>query len=100
MVPVSVKKRLATVEEYFEFAENALEKQEFHEGEILAMSGNSYEHSLVAANAMREIGNRLKGSRCRVLDSNMRVSVIPGDAKQLYVPGEFATHDRKDQKAS
>jgi hypothetical protein len=28
------------------------------------------------------------------------VSVIPGDAEQLYVPGEFANGDGKELKAS
>ena len=28
------------------------------------------------------------------------VSVIPGDAEQLYVPGEFADNGWKDRKAS
>ena len=73
-----VQKKLWSVEDYFRREERALDKHEFHEGEILAMSGNNYEHSLIAANLIREVGNRLKGSRCRPLDSNMRVSVIPG----------------------
>jgi Uma2 family endonuclease len=73
-----VQKPLVSLQEYFRREEKALDKHEFHEGEILAMSGNNYEHSLIAANLIREVGNRLKGSRCRPLDSNMRISVVPG----------------------
>ena len=80
MSPMAIPsaKMLSSVEDYFRREEKALDKHEFHEGEILAMSGNTYSHSLIAANTIRELGNRLQGSRCRALDSNMRVSVIPG----------------------
>lgn len=70
---IPIEKRRFTREEYFEQEERALEKHEFHDGEILAMSGGTYEHSLITANLVGEIRNRLKGTSCRVLESNLSV---------------------------
>ena len=64
-----------TVEEYLRLEEKSVGKNEFHDGEILAMSGGSYEHSRITANVIGALGNRLAGSPCYVLDSNMRVRV-------------------------
>lgn len=67
--------RRYTVEEYLRIERDTTERHEFRDGEILAMSGGSVRHSLIIANAGREIGNRLKGKPCRVYDSNLRVRV-------------------------
>jgi Uma2 family endonuclease len=39
------------------------------------MSGGSARHSLITANVIGELGNRLKGKPCRVYDSNLRVRI-------------------------
>jgi Uma2 family endonuclease len=64
-----------TIEEYFQLEETATERHEFFDGVIVAMAGGSPEHSLISANVVREIGNRLKGSDCNVYDSNLRLQV-------------------------
>ncbi|MDB5299610.1 MAG: hypothetical protein JWO87_1273 [Phycisphaerales bacterium] len=71
--------RRYTVEEYLRREAAAVDKHEFHEGEILAMSGGTYEHSLIAANLVGALWSRLRNSRCRALESNMRVRVPPTD---------------------
>lgn len=48
-------------------------RHEFHAGEVLAMSDGTYRHSRINANTIRAVGNRLEGSPCFVLESNMRV---------------------------
>jgi Uma2 family endonuclease len=68
-----------TVEEYLRREAAAVDKHEFHEGEILAMSGGTYKHSLIAANVIGALWSRLRDSRCRALESNMRVRVPPTD---------------------
>lgn len=72
-----------TVEEYLSLEQEATDKHEFHDGEILAMSGGSLEASLIAANTTREIGNALKGKPCRVAESNLRVRIPPRN-RYLY----------------
>jgi Uma2 family endonuclease len=71
-----------SVEEYLRLERDALDKHEFHDGEILAMSGGTVRHSLISANVSREIGNRLKGKACRNYDSNLRVRPAPN--RYLY----------------
>lgn len=50
-------------------------KSEYIAGEIFAMAGGSPAHNLISANAMRELGNRLKQRPCRVYSSDQRVAV-------------------------
>ena len=60
--------------DYFEYAFHAEEKQEFRDGEVVAMSGGTVRHSLIISNLNRLLGQQLRGSSCRVYDSNLRVS--------------------------
>ena len=60
-------------EEYVERERQATEKSEFFDGELFAMAGGSFNHSLVATNLTREAGNALKGSGCRVNGSDLRI---------------------------
>jgi Uma2 family endonuclease len=64
-----------TPEEYLRREYDAPEKHQFYHGEIWAMAGGTAEHSLIISNVNRELGNRLKGERCRVYDSNLRVRI-------------------------
>jgi Uma2 family endonuclease len=78
-----VEKRRYTVQEYLALEEQSEQKHEYDNGEVLAMSGGTYEHSLVAANMSREVGIRLKGGKCRVLEANMRVA-LANTGKYVY----------------
>jgi Uma2 family endonuclease len=69
------EKRRYTIEEYLRLERDSSQKHEFHFGEILAMSGGTPEHSLIATNILGELRSRLKAGRCRVYDSNLRVCV-------------------------
>ena len=71
----TVPKRKITVDEYLARERNALAKSEYFNGEIFAMAGGSAEHSLIAANISGEVRNALKGSRCNVFNSDLRVKV-------------------------
>lgn len=64
-----------TVGEYLRLEASSVERHEFHDGEVLAMSGGTYEHSRICANVIGELRARLKGSTCHPLESNMRVSI-------------------------
>jgi len=92
---------LFTIEEYLRGEEQSVVKHEFHEGEILEMTGGTYEHSLITANVVGEMRVRLKGSQCKVLESNMRVRVRPTpryvypDASVVCGPPQFDPQDPK-----
>jgi Uma2 family endonuclease len=62
-----------SVEDYFRLERDSSVRHEYHEGEILAMAGNSPEHSLIASNLIGELHTRLKGKPCRVYESNLRI---------------------------
>src|SRR5687768_16551150 len=64
-----------TPEEYLRREREAVEKHEYYHGEVIAMSGGSPVHSLVIANVNGELRARLKGTPCRVYESNLRIRV-------------------------
>ena len=64
-----------SVAEYYALEEAAEYRSEFFDGEIFAMAGASARHSLVSVNLLGELGNRLKGKRGAVYESNLRLKV-------------------------
>jgi Uma2 family endonuclease len=69
------EKRRCTVTQYLQAERQSLEKHEYRDGEVLLMAGGSLHHSLVTANVIVGLGNRLKGKPCRVFESNLRIRV-------------------------
>ena len=64
-----------TPQEYLIRERQASIKSEFYQGEIFAMGGGSANHSLIAANFVREAGNALKDKPGIVFNSDLRVQV-------------------------
>lgn len=50
-------------------------KHEFLDGEIYAMAGGSEDHSALAAEVLRALGNAIGGRPCRVHTSDLRIYV-------------------------
>ncbi|MBI1764721.1 MAG: Uma2 family endonuclease [Acidobacteria bacterium] len=71
----ALPKKLYTLEQYLELDKNSEEKYEFFDGEVFAMAGGSLEHNTISANVIRSLGNKLEGTACRVLSSDMRLKV-------------------------
>jgi Uma2 family endonuclease len=98
--------RRYTVEEYFRLEFDATEKHDYRAGEILAMSGGSASHSLIIANTIAALGNRLRGGPCRVYDSNLRIAVARDvrysypDASVICGQPEFDPKDRNQTTAT
>ena len=72
-----------TPEEYLIWERKAATKHEYHNGQIVAMSGASYAHTLIAANIVAEIHAQLKGKACTVHASDMRVKT-PSTVSYFY----------------
>lgn len=53
-------------------------KHEFFDGEMFRMSGGTIEHSQIASNVIRALGNSLEDTPCRVLTSDMRIKLPTG----------------------
>jgi Uma2 family endonuclease len=71
----SERKTHLTPEEYLALERNADVKSEYIDGDMVAMSGGSREHSLIVANTLRELGVQLKGRPFEVYPGDMRVKV-------------------------
>lgn len=64
-----------TAEEYLALERKAEYKSEYVNGHIIAMSGASRQHNIIAANISREISTQLRGRPCESYISDMRVRV-------------------------
>ncbi len=64
-----------TAAEYLALERASETRSELVNGQILAMTGASRAHNLIAANISRELGNQLKGRPCEAYQSDMRVKV-------------------------
>ncbi|MEZ4527394.1 MAG: Uma2 family endonuclease [Desulfobacterales bacterium] len=70
-----------TEEEYLAMERESEIRHEYYDGEIFAMAGASRKHNLITANVIRELGNQLRNTGCRVYPSDMRVKI---EATGLY----------------
>ena len=77
----SVPKTLLTPQEYLIRERKADFRSEFYRGEMFAMAGASWEHTLIKDNIAHEARTQLKDSPCRVVTSDLRVKV---DESGLY----------------
>lgn len=68
-----VEKDFYTEEEYLAWEETAIEKSEYIDGQIRAMSGGSEPHASIPMNMAALLWNGLRGRACRVLSSDMKV---------------------------
>jgi Uma2 family endonuclease len=90
-----------SVQEYLIREAQAQTRHEYDRGEILAMSGVTFEHSQVAANTIGEFRTRLRGKKCQPLDSNIKVRMsevgkyVYPDVTIVCGPPEFDTDDPK-----
>ncbi len=62
-----------TAEEYLALDRSATNKNEFHDGQIFAMTGASRKHNLIEINISSELRSQLKNRTCEAYGSNMRV---------------------------
>ena len=82
-MPLPLERRRYSIADYYRIENDSTSKHEFHDGEILAMSGGSPDHSLITMNAGASLTLRLRGGNCRVYDSNLRVR-IPNEQRCCY----------------
>ena len=95
----AVKYNSFTQEAYLETEREALEKHEYYQGEIFAMSGASVKHNKIFINCIGELQNRLKGKNCQPYGSDLRIH-IPKNTLYTYpdisiICGEMELTDDK-----
>ncbi len=86
-----------TQEEYLETERLALDKHEYFQGEIFAMSGASISHNIIFKNTFIDLGNKLKGKKCQPFGNDLRI-FIPENTLYTYpdmsiICGEIETTD-------
>lgn len=64
-----------TYADYVVLERDSLTKHEFFDGEIYAMAGGSEEHSALAAEVLRALGNAIGDRPCRAHTSDLRIYV-------------------------
>jgi len=67
-----------TYADYVALEQSSPTKHEFLDGEIYAMAGGSEEHSALAAEVLRLLGNAIGTRPCRVHTSDLRIYVEAG----------------------
>lgn len=65
-----------TENEYLALERAAPFKSEYFGGELFAMAGGSPMHSRIAANLIRELGNKLEGRPCQPFTSDLRLKIV------------------------
>ncbi|MBF0120888.1 MAG: Uma2 family endonuclease [Desulfobacterales bacterium] len=69
------KINVITEKEYLEIERASKIRHEYHDGEIFSMAGASGNHNLIISNIIRELGNQLRKTPCRVFPSDMKLRV-------------------------
>lgn len=79
----SAERLRMTAEEYLAFERTSDEKHEFADGAIFAMSGGTYEHSIISQAFGSVLRTALLGRKCSVPNSDMKIQ-IPSTDKLVY----------------
>jgi len=108
----AIQKPYLSEKEYLEEERKASFKSEYYKGEVfamsgakgevLAMSGASKEHNKITASVIVEIGQYLKGKKCSVMPSDIRIynptntlytypDVVVSCEEEKYLDDEFDT---------
>lgn len=74
-------RRSITEEDYLAFELASLSKHEYYQGEIVAMTGGTESHNLLAGNIYAALHGQLRQRPCRVYNSDQRIKVV---ASGLY----------------
>ncbi len=84
-----------TPEEYFAWEEKQLEKHEYIDGQVYAMSGGSVNHGRIAVRLTTLFSNHLENSSCETGNSDLRVNIV--GAKNYIHPDISVTCDDRDK---
>jgi Uma2 family endonuclease len=82
-----------TPEEYFAWEENQLEKHEYIDGDVYAMSGGSVNHGRLAIRLTAMLDAHLDNKGCITGNSDIRVNIV-GTNNYTYPDGSVTCDDR------
>jgi len=92
-----------SIEAYLEMENAALEKHEYYQGEVFAMSGAKLPHITITGNFFVALMNKLKGKKCKPFNNDLRVH-IPSNTLFTYpdisiICGEVITLNNDEYNA-
>lgn len=82
---------------YLTFERRSETKHEFHQGIITAMAGAEERHEIVSGNLFALLHAHLRGKRCRVFKSDMKLRVEDADKVSFYYPDIMVVCDKRDK---
>ncbi len=86
-----------TADEFLDWEAKQSSKHEFIGGEVFAMVGVTRQHATVAGNVFALLMQHLRGTRCRVYISDMKLRLEESDA--FFYPDVFVTCSETDHRA-
>lgn len=89
-----------SVEEYLELEENSTVKHEYVDGHVYAMAGGTVDHGTIAVNVVSQLRPFLRGGRCRVHNSDVKVRLGPRRFVYPDVSVGCDPRDRVDGRAT
>ncbi|MGF1601062.1 MAG: Uma2 family endonuclease [Thermosynechococcaceae cyanobacterium] len=95
MLAATEKFPVLTPEEYFAWEEQQRCRHEYLNGEVYAMSGGTINHSEIALNFGVLLKAHMRGSGCKVLNSDARVSIL--NSTDYVYPDLSVTCDQRDK---
>jgi Uma2 family endonuclease len=84
-----------TPQEYFAWEEKQLNKHEYIEGEVYAMSGGSVNHGRIAIRFTSMFDSHLEGSSCIIGNSDIKIKIVK--AEKYTYPDVSVTCDDRDK---
>ncbi|TAG85816.1 MAG: Uma2 family endonuclease [Oscillatoriales cyanobacterium] len=87
-----------TPAEYFTWEEKQLEKHEYIDGQVYAMSGGSKNHSLISVRFITLFSNHLEGGGCETGNSDLRVNIV--ETTNYTYPDVSVTCDDRDKNTT
>ena len=80
---LSYNRKNWTIEEYLQMEETSVEKHEYYQGEVFAMSGTKLPHVIICRNVFGRLIERLRGKSCQPYGSDLRIH-IPSNTLFTY----------------
>jgi Uma2 family endonuclease len=87
-----------TPEEYFTWEEKQLEKHEYIDGQVYAMSGGSVKHGRIAIKLTAMFDTHLENSGCITGNSDIKINIV--ETKNYTYPDASVTCDDRDKTAA
>lgn len=84
--------------EYLEWEEQQEFRHEYVDGEVYAMTGGTLNHSAIAGNFYNILKNHLRGSGCKVFNSDAKVQIL--ESNSYFYPDVSVTCDDRDRRAT